>query len=165
MVAQIVNMNENVIIPQTSLKSGRLELPREAFPLSLCCVFYSNFVTINDLLDQFGPQSCKDSRYTLRMHENGYFYMLRNQTLTNNKNDEMKRDKQEIQRLTRALKGRSLRIKVDIRAFWYFTVTLEKMFRDLIKVTRHNNNVYRKMVENLKTDNSTNADLLRKGSR
>ena len=50
------------------------------------------------------------------MHKNGYFYMLRNQTLTNNKNDEMKRDKKEIQRLTRALKGRSLRIKVDFRA-------------------------------------------------
>ena len=72
---------------------------------------------INDLLDQIGPQSYKDSRYTLKMHKNGYFYMLRNQTLTKNKNDEMKRDKQEIQRLTRALKGRSLRIKVQFKSF------------------------------------------------
>ena len=63
-----------------------------------------------------GNQSQKDSRYTLKMHKNGYFYMLRNQTLTSNKNDDTKRDKQKIQRLERALKGRSLRIKVDFKA-------------------------------------------------
>ena len=41
---------------------------------------------------------------------NGYFYILRNQTLASTKNEDMKRDKQEIQRLKRALKGRSLRL-------------------------------------------------------
>jgi len=81
LAAQIVNMNDNVIIPHTSLKS--------------------------------------DYHYSLRKHQNGYFYVLKNQTLAKTTHQELKRDKQEIQRLKRAL-----------------------------KVTRHNNVVYREMVEN-----------------
>ena len=42
-------------------------------------------------------------------HANGYYYIQRNQTFAITKTDEMKKDKQKIKRLERALEGRSLR--------------------------------------------------------
>lgn len=104
------------------------------------------------------------------MHKNGYFYILRNHTLTNNRNDQMKRDRQEIQRLKRALKGRSLQIAFEMlqasgpRRSRIYLITRKIPYRETYsKVTRHNNGVYREMVEKFKTENATQAAILRHG--
>ena len=54
-------------------------------------------------------QSHKDTHYSLKKHKNGYYYIMKNQTYAITKTDEMKKDKQKIKRLERALEGRSLR--------------------------------------------------------
>ena len=54
-------------------------------------------------------QSNKDTHYSLKKHENGYYYILKNQTYAITKTDEMKKDKQKIKHLERALEGRSQR--------------------------------------------------------
>ena len=100
LAAQIVNMNDNVIIPETSLKSGTIDRLNR-YRIQNMLVTYPRFLFVRC------HQSFKDYHYTLNKHENGYFYILRNQTITNTRTDELKRDKQEIQRLKRALKGRS----------------------------------------------------------
>ena len=71
-------------------------------------------------------QSYPASYYSLRRHAKGYYYILRNQTLTNNKNDELKRGKQEIQRLKRALKGRSRRMRLQ-NVFWVLSYDSYRM--------------------------------------
>ena len=100
LAAQIVDMNDNIIIPETSLKTGMIDRQHYCWiqnMLVICPRF--SFVRCH--------QSFKDYHYTLNKHQNGYFYILRNQTITKTRTDELKRDKQEIQRLKRALKGRS----------------------------------------------------------
>ena len=115
LVAQIVDMDNNVIIPETSLKTGTIELCpcKLSFFLLIQPDDMAHIIwAISDYTFVFAEleQSYPASHYSLRRHAKGYFYMVRNQTLTNRKNDQMKRDKQEIQRLKRALKGRSLRM-------------------------------------------------------
>ena len=68
------------------------------------------------------------------------------------KNQQLKRNKQEIQRLKHALKGRSLLVISS-----GFCASLHS--RNLFKVTRHNNGIYRKMVDEFKAKNSTQIDL------
>ena len=54
-------------------------------------------------------QSHKDTHYSLKKHKNGYYFIMKNQTYAITKTDEMKKDKQKIKHLERALEGRSLR--------------------------------------------------------
>ena len=104
LAAQIVNMNDNVIIPETSLKSGTIDRQHHC---------WIQILYVDDIMSLTYPrflfvryhQSFKDYHYTLNKHENGYFYIVRNQTIIKTSTDEVKRDKQEIQRLKRALKG------------------------------------------------------------
>ena len=49
----------------------------------------------------------KDSHYSLKKHEKGYYYILKNQTFAITKTAEMKKDKLKIKRLERALEDRS----------------------------------------------------------
>ena len=105
LAAQIVNMNDNIIIPETSLKTGTIDFCLIQNMLMICPRF--SFVRCH--------QFFKGYHYFLNKHDNGYFiltngyYIHRNQTITKTRTDELNKDKQEIQRLKRALKGRSQR--------------------------------------------------------
>ena len=99
LAAQIINMNDNVIVSQTSLKSGTI--PEN--------IFYSHglhrYLRGKSLLK---IQSHKENHYSLKKHPNGYFYILKNETLANNKIEVLKaRCKQDILRLKNGLKGGS----------------------------------------------------------
>ena len=76
LAAQIVNMNDNVIIPETSLKSGTIDRQHHC---------WIQILYVDDIMSLTYPrflfvryhQSFKDYHYTLNKHENGYFYIVR----------------------------------------------------------------------------------------